>query len=77
MNEWDLSVKSIKSRGLLDVDCFGRIYIKKQFLVLAVEVVEFLANFGREARLKVCECPKFAKSTQGALKDEFTHESRS
>ena len=35
---------------------------------IAVGVLGFLVNFGREARLGVCECPKFAKSTKGAPK---------
>ena len=41
--------------------------------VVAVEVLWFLANFGRETRLTVCERPKFAKSTKDAPKDELRH----
>ena len=33
--------------------------------VVAVEVLWFLANFGRETRLMVCERPKFAKWAGG------------
>ena len=41
---------------------------------IAVEVVKFLANLGRETRLGVCERPKFAKSTQDAPKSKLQKE---
>ena len=41
---------------------------------IAVGVLGFSANFGRETRLDVCECPKFAESTKGAPKSELKNQ---
>ena len=59
------------------LDSAKSLLFESTILVFAVEIVEFLANFtgnfvlSDETRLDVCEHSKFAKSTQGAPKDEF------
>ena len=55
---------------------------KQTIEAIAVEVVGFLDDFGRKARLKSAQCPKSSKSPQDAPKsklqtrDEFAHTKR-
>ena len=43
----------------------------EKILVSAVEAFASFENFGREARLGVCECSKFSKGRNVSPKDEF------